>query len=203
MLFHPLDDLLGTRSKVRLLRALAPLDRPISGREAARLAGVSRQALRTLDELTNAGIVHRRETAGQHLYTFNRESRLAPAVLDLFDAERERTSALFERLSSIATSAGPIVSALVFGSAARGEATPHSDLDLLVLTSRTGVQAIHSALVEASAALEEQFGMRLSPVVLTVEQARHQQVASDPFIREVMRDGRRVYGRSVEEVLRG
>ncbi len=69
MLLDPLDHAIGTRAKVRLLRALVPLDRPVSGREAARLAGVSRQAIRSLDELVAVGIVRRQETAGQHLYT--------------------------------------------------------------------------------------------------------------------------------------
>src|SRR5690606_708609 len=129
MLFDPLDNVLGTRSKVRLLRALVPLDRPVSGREAARLAGVSRQAIRTLDELAAVGVVNRQEAAGQHLYTFNRSNRLAPSVVALFDAERKRTAELFERLAGIVGEAGSVASAVVFGSAARGEAGPESDLD--------------------------------------------------------------------------
>jgi predicted nucleotidyltransferase len=203
MLFDPLNHILGTRNKVRLLRALAPLTRPVSGREAARLAGVSRQALRALDELAATGIVHRQETAGQHLYTFNHETRLAPAVLQLFDAERQRTSALFERLAGIISSAGPVTSAVLFGSAARGDDTPESDLDLMVLTAEIEPEAVYSVLVDASVTLEAEFGVRLSPVVLTLEQARRQQAEGDPLIRDVLRDARRVCGRPVEEVLRG
>ncbi|CAN5651041.1 hypothetical protein BH23GEM8_BH23GEM8_18590 [soil metagenome] len=204
MLLDPLDHAIGTRAKVRLLRALVPLDRPVSGREAARLAGVSRQAIRSLDELVAVGIVRRQETAGQHLYTFNGQNRLAPAIANLFDAERQRATELFERLAALVTGAGGVSSAVVFGSAARGEAGPGSDLDLLVLgNDRESEGAIYTALVEASAALELEFGVDLSPVVITVEQARHQKSEGDSFIAEVVRDGRRIFGRPLEEVLRG
>src|SRR5688572_27054724 len=98
MLFDSLDTVLGTTVKVRLLRVLAPLTRPVSGREAARLAGVSHIAQRALEELAAAGILHRQETAGPYLYTFNHDHLLAPAIEDLFEAEHRFTESLFEQL---------------------------------------------------------------------------------------------------------
>lgn len=61
MLFHPLDALLGTTGKVRLLRVLLPLDSQVTGREAQRLAGVRSTVGTTnaLDALTALGIVIR------------------------------------------------------------------------------------------------------------------------------------------------
>jgi predicted nucleotidyltransferase len=150
------------------------------------------------------GILRRQETAGQHLYTFNNQNRLAPALGDLFDVEMQRANELFERLAEIVSGAGAATSAVVFGSAARGDAGPGSDFDVLVLvTDRESESAIYSALLEASAALENEFGVDLSPVVITVEQALHQKAEGDSFIVEVIRDGRRFFGRPVEEVLRG
>lgn len=204
MLLDPLNHVLGTRSKVRLLRALAPLNRPVSGREAARLAGVSRQAIRTLDELAAAGVVDRQETAGQHLYTFSQRNRLAAAVEELFAAERQRTADLFEGLATIIQAAGNVAGAAVFGSAARGEAGPESDLDVLVLADGAEAEgAIYSALVDAAPELERDFGVRLSPVVITIAQARRQQSDGDAFLAEVLRDSRRICGQPLEEVLGG
>jgi DNA-binding FadR family transcriptional regulator len=120
MLLQPLGHVLGARAKVRLLGVLAP-GRPVSGREAARLAGVSRHAIRALEELAAIGILRRQETAGQHLFTFNHQNRIASALGDLFDAERQRANELFARLTEIAIGAGAVTSAVVFGSAARGD----------------------------------------------------------------------------------
>lgn len=204
MLFDPLDQILGTRSKLRLLRALAPLHRPVSGREAARLAGVSRQAISVLDDLASAGIVRRQETAGQNLYLFNRDDRLAPAILHLFDEEAGRTAELFQRLACIVEESGSAMSAAVFGSAARGEAGPGSDLDLLVIVEDIEAQrSVYDSLVESTMALENDFGVELSPVVLTAERIQRQYAEGDRFILEVLRDGRTVYGRPIEDLIRG
>lgn len=204
MLFDPLDQILGTRSKLRLLRALAPLHRPVSGREAARLAGISRQAISVLDDLASAGIVRRQETAGQNLYLFNRDDRLAPAILHLFDEEAGRTAELFQRLACIVEESGSAMSAAVFGSAARGEAGPGSDLDLLVIVEDIEAQRpVYDSLVESTMALENDFGVELSPVVLTAERIQRQYAEGDRFILEVLRDGRTVYGRPIEELIRG
>lgn len=204
MLLDPLDQILGTRSKVRLLRALAPLDRPVSGREAARLARLSRQAIGALDELVSAGIVNRQETAGQHLYTFARANRLAPAILQLFAEEGARTKELFQRLACLVDESGSVLGAAFFGSAARGEAGPGSDLDLLVIVADfESRSSVYDRLVDASPALRSEFGVELSPVVLEIEQIRRQHAEGDPFIAEVLRDGRRICGQPIEELVGG
>ena len=63
--------------------------------------------------------------------------------------------------------------------------------------------AVYDALVDASPRLEMEFGLRLSPVVLTVEQAARQRAEGDPFTAEVLRDARRIWGRPLAEVMDG
>lgn len=204
MLFNPLDQILGTRSKVRLLRALVLLDRPVSGREAARLARLSRQAIGVLDDLVSTGIVNRQETAGQHLYTFARANCLAPAILRLFDEERERTEALFQRVASVIDESRSVLSAVFFGSAARGEAKVGSDLDLLAIVAHAGARRrVYDDLSDASVALRSEFGVELSPVVIEADRIRRQHAEGDLFITEVLRDGRRIYGQPIEELVGG
>ena len=204
MLLQPFDHLLGTRTKVRLLRTLAPLDRPVSGREAARLAGVSRIAIRTLDELGETGILNQVAATGQNLYTFNRMHHLAGVLEKLFESERNFALEVFARLRDALQATGPIESAVVFGSAARGEAGPGSDLDVLVVVCgariRKGVQV---ALAELAPQFTSEFGLRLSPVILTLVHVREQSREGDPFMSEVLRDARQVLGRPLEELIDG
>jgi predicted nucleotidyltransferase len=204
MLFNPLDDLLGTTTKVRLLRALVPLNRPVSGREAARLAGVSHIALRALEELGSAGILNQGEATGQHLFTFNRRHHLAPVIEHLFDHERHYTSTIFARLGEAIEAADSVESAMIFGSSARGEAGPGSDLDVLVVVKgQKAREGVHSALVDLAPGLSTEFGVRLSPIVITLEQFRQQNKENDPFISEIQRDGRHLMGRTLEELING
>lgn len=204
MLFDSLDMVLGTTNKLRLLRALVPLDRPVAGREAARLAGVSHIAQRALDELVAVGILGRQETAGAYLYTFNRSHLLAPAIEGLFGAEHRFTEALLGQLRSVIEGGGCAESASVFGSTVRREAKPGSDLDVLVVVrDRTERDRVFSALVDAGPDLWTRFGVRLSPVVMTVSQLRRHAADGDPFVAEVRRDARRIYGRSIEELING
>ena len=205
LLLTPLDTILGSAAKVRLLRALLPLDRPVSGREAARLAGLSHRAVLALDELAALGVLERRTTAGGHtnLYGVNRSHALVPAIVALFEAERERTAAIVRRIARVLKDVGGVEASVVFGSQARGDAGPTSDLDLLVLTATGARERVHDAIVEAAPSLESELGVRLSPVVLTLTQARRQHAAGDAFLAAALRDARRVSGAPLEELLDG
>ena len=181
-----------------------PLERPVSGREAARLAGVSHIALGSLEELAEAGVLNREETSGQHLYTFNRKHVLGPLLEQVFDGERRFTATVFESVREILEVMGSVEGASIFGSAARGEAGPGSDLDILVVVGDSEARAdVLSALAEAAPRLGAELGVTLSPVVVTASQLRRQHHDGDPFVDEVRRDGRRVLGKTIDEVIRG
>jgi predicted nucleotidyltransferase len=203
MLFDPVDEILGRRSKVRLLRALGPLDRPVSGREAARLAGLSHRAITSLDELAALGVVIRREAAGQHLYTFNREHVLAGAIQHLFAEEERRIGLILERIRAVAEEAG-VLYAGVFGSAARKEDRPGSDLDVFIVVQQEDFkERSGDVLIPALEALEQEYGVGLSPVVLTLAEARRQARKGSTLLRDVLRDGRSVHGGPLEDLLNG
>lgn len=203
MLFDLLDEILGSRSKVRLLRALGPLDRPVSGREAARLAGLSHRAITALDELAALGVVIRREAAGQHLYTYNQEHVLANAIRHVFAEEERRSSLILERIRSVAAEAGALYAG-VFGSAARREDRPGSDLDVfMVMEHEDAKDGSRDALVLALEELQERFGARVSPVVVALAEARRQAREEAPLLRDVLRDTRRVHGPPLEDLLNG
>jgi len=77
---------------------------------------------------------------------------------------------------------------LVFGSVARGEATIHSDIDLLVIAP--GTEQTYRRMARARAAVRDlSAGLPLSPWVLTPEEVRERRAAGDPFIREVLEEG--------------
>ncbi len=208
MLLRPLNAVLGSQSKVALLRVLLRTGFPVSAREAARLAGLAHSgALRALDDLVQMGIVGRTEMPGQHLYEINTENLLVEhGLVALFEVERGRVAEVFRWINGLLQpflADNRIRSVVVYGSAARGDDTPTSDLDVLVVTrTEQDVAVVHQHLVNASSELFHRFGLTLSPVVMSLDQLVRQADAGDNFVEEVVREGRQVAGVSVEHLLK-
>lgn len=205
-MLNALDHILGTQAKVRLLRALLPLESPASGREAERLGGVShRSATRALDDLAALGVLDRTVTPATHLYRINREHDLVPFLESLFERESARLASLREDIEAALVSTGltdSVVSVALFGSAARGEAGPDSDLDLCVLVrDRSRPDAASNLLEALSDRLHERYGARASVLALPVPEARHRFDDGDPLLEDIARDNRTLFGTRIQEVL--
>ena len=207
--FHPLDEALGTRSKVQILRVLMEQDAQISGREIARQAGTApRTAQLALEDLCKLGLVDREESARAHRFSLNRQHALVKHGLEeLFTAERRAVDDVFDRLQSICSRIsrdrpGTIRSAWLFGSALRGEDTLESDLDLIILTD--GMEEdedLREELVDARREMAQEYGLDLSPVVMSVERLKEMDRAGATLAADLREDARRVFGSSVREVL--
>ena len=203
---YPLDHLLGSRAKISILRSFMTLGRAVSGRHAARLAQVAEKTARNaLEDLVALGIITRGEATGQYLYSPNRENVLWDHLRQLFDAERERLqTARRALLEAVDVQDSAVSSLLLFGSAARTEDAPGSDLDLLVLVeNETGVWSIRNRLADALPSLERQFGMHLSPLILTSDEFQTRRKEGDPLIEAIVRDAEIIYGPDLIEADRG
>lgn len=206
--FTPLDLILSSSSKLRLLRALHGTRAPMSGREAAAAAGVAVQpAQRALADLVAVGVVQRQDTRSQHLYTLNRENVLVQGALGpLFQAEAARVGDVFRDLASVvAGKAGNAVDGLyLFGSAARGKDRVGSDFDVMAIASTPAdVDGVHETLAQSTDQLYTRYGLRLSVLVLDLAKLRTMHEEGDALIAELLRDNRRITGKRLEALLHG
>ncbi|HET6762348.1 MAG TPA: nucleotidyltransferase domain-containing protein [Longimicrobiaceae bacterium] len=207
MLFNPLDGVLGSVAKIRILRALLPLTTPVSGREAQKLARVrSRNGVsKALDDLSQLGVLRRTETQGAQLYELNREHELVPQLTRLFSEEqgglKSLVSAVTKQLSKHDLS-DHLRSLILYGSNARWDAGPESDVDLLALVdSESWAAPVQDLLYEAGRDLTRKQGLRLSPYVLSVARVRERAADHDPFIAAVQNEGRLLMGASLAEII--
>lgn len=77
---------------------------------------------------------------------------------------------------------------IVFGSAARGEATEHSDIDLLVIAVTK--ERFYDRMASVLGLVRDlSRGMPLSPLVLTPEELADRLGRGDQFVREIIHDG--------------
>lgn len=206
MIANALNHVLGTDAKVDLLRVLIQLDTPASGREAERLARVAHMsASKALSELAAAGVLKLTKTRGAHLYEVNRHHDLVPPLQALFDAERTRVASLREEVKEALDTldvSDKIASAVVFGSTARGDTRPDSDLDLLVLVRHTSDATAARALPGIlSERLGTRYGARPSVLVMAASAARQRYEEGDPLLQNIAREGRTLIGTPIQEVL--
>jgi hypothetical protein len=120
-----------------VLRVLAGTDLPMSGREVAATAGQRvgyRRVGQVLGELAEAGLVLRESHPPAYLYRLNRDHVGAEAVLMLADLRGRLLDRINETVGG--WKLGP-EALWLFGSAARGEGTARSDIDLLVVRPST------------------------------------------------------------------
>jgi hypothetical protein len=156
-----LESLLGSRNKVRLLRALALADAAVSGREAMNLAGLSSSggAWSALGELAETGVVRRRSAGRAHLYSVNPDHILAGPLAQLFEAEAGSEAAMGEALETELGRCGcptPEVALLVPAVLLPGNGRP-SEL-LIVARDADGERQTRKALPEILKRLAQRFG---------------------------------------------
>ncbi|MBI4242065.1 MAG: nucleotidyltransferase domain-containing protein [Candidatus Rokubacteria bacterium] len=77
---------------------------------------------------------------------------------------------------------------IVYGSVARGEATIHSDIDLLVVAPSTEKGYQRMATVKAIVR-DLSRGLPISPIVLTPEELKQRLADEDPFVQEIVESG--------------
>lgn len=89
---YPLNELLGTRAHVRLLRVMAnEVYGPLSASDVAKRAGLTVPgAQKALRKLFRSGFVSRVGGGQKHQYEIHSSDRLMKVVLELFQAEKDR-----------------------------------------------------------------------------------------------------------------
>ena len=196
---RPFDRVLGTKSRVSVLRYLSLNDLELSGRQIARAVGLSPKPLnRVLAELVTEGVLTQRNIGNTYLFRLNRENPLVSELLiPLFRGERALLGAalsdVFDDLD------GAVLSAVIYGSVSRGQEEPDSDVDVLVVASN--VEEVNEALSEAAVAFTRRYGNVLSCLVMTPDELRQRYSEEDGVVREALAEGRVVAGGSPWELL--
>ncbi len=197
---YPLTSILGSAGSVRVLRALVAGRTPQSASQLAAGAGLTPQGVRLVLEALvrrQLAIVH---GAGRtQLYTLNPAHPFAAALVALFQQEQRRWDELLEAIRKLLSRQGPAVSAAwLYGSVARGEDSPASDLDIAILVSS---RAVAGRVRVALLPLEEDQQLRISLVALTPKELSSLP-DDDPWWADVVRDGRILKGPAPEQVRR-
>lgn len=104
----------------------------MTGRDVARLVrrGSQPAVAEALDRLTTQGLVHRDQVGRAFLHSLNRR-HLAAGAVEILAGMRTELFARLER--TLSAWRKPVAHASVFGSVARGDGGPESDVDLFLV----------------------------------------------------------------------
>jgi predicted nucleotidyltransferase len=175
MRFHrSLEEILGNRVRLKVLRALAgSTGVGLTGRELARrVAASTSQTITALEQLEMAGVVHRGIAGRAHLWLLSEEHVLYDTLTRLFADEASALN-LLKRDLSVAIAKLPVKRAWLFGSIARGDERPTSDVDLFVeVRSRADRKSVEESLSALSAQFALRFGNPLSTIVAETPRLR-------------------------------
>jgi len=153
MITYHIDEVFGTRSRVAVLRVLSCVSVPLSIRQVAVQAGISHvAAMEALDVLTRTGVVASSVAGRSRVNWLERRNLITrDVVLPAFAAEAASGEATLGALRRFVPS--DVLSAVIFGSYARGDWRPDSDLDVLIVCEDSA--SLAEALDEMDAAAEE------------------------------------------------
>lgn len=198
MRFHNvMEEVAGSQEKIRVLRLLLryPTKR-FSGRETARLAEVSAPgAWRILKLFESHGLLERVRVGRSDAWQLRRSNIIAGRLGSFFGRHTIEAEAMDAVKKAILKHAGAGVEKIVlFGSVARGDERPDSDIDVFVVVKNEKDKArAELGLLDAALELYDTVGNRLSTVVYTRKEAERKRDSG--LLKNIEKEGRIIYER--------
>ena len=194
-LHHLLDDVFGSKSKVRILRLLFRYhEREFTEREIARQIGMSQNTVNiALADLMKTNAMSFRKIGRANAYMVNKNSVLFPFLQNVFKSESKLRKDLIKILQLATRS---FISCILFGSFAQNAESYDSDLDLLVIVEDK--RRAKADLEKLESDLLMRYNIPISIVSLTPKELINKWDA--PYIKEARRNNIVISGKSLEEL---
>lgn len=204
MLSYPFDMVLGKEANIRVIRELSRHGGQLTAANLATRTGLTKTsviaALRDLESLRLA------EAAGSGQVVVHRLSQTHPlseAITHLFEAEEERVSRIYASMTECVRTVAKadVIAIWVYGSVARGEDKPESDVDVaVVLNARQDAEIVDRICIGLHD-LGERLVFYPSVAVLDLEDILRLATENDPWWQAVLVEAKTVLGASPAAVL--
>lgn len=181
VLRHPLTRILGSSAHVRTLRALFEHGGELSAPSLVDRTGLAKAsvagALRALERLA---VIRRIGFGRAILYSASVRHPLAQHLAALFEAEKARFDAILDEFGKIARESHALA-AWLYGSVARGEDNPNSDVDVAVVVSTGASIAVREKIRERMAKVGDDSSFHASVMIIDEEDVRRLSAEADPW----------------------
>jgi len=189
-----LEDVLGSRVNIQILRYLVAIRGGLSGNEIATRLGLQQSSARqALERLVAAGVVTRMDIGRSAAYELDRELAFSNTVLaPLFHSENQLREDLIEALAYESGALGSgLEAAVLFGSLARND-RDFRDADLLFVVPEKNKVQLHDRIAEHFESVQRRFATPVSAVMVSKAELHSPKLAS--VVDAVIRDGILLFG---------
>lgn len=198
-----INNILADKVRVEIFKHLSLHTEGLTGRALGILVKTSPFKInRELRHLVAQGIITESVVGRAHLYRFQREHILAQKlILPALEFERSCIEnlgkGLYQRLDP-----SPL-SIILYGSVARKEEGPQSDIDLLLVYAEEGKELGRLTVIGdlVSEWLQRTYGNPVSIRRVWISDFQHRAAERDSLIRTIIKEGRSIAGLSLTEVL--
>jgi predicted nucleotidyltransferase len=194
---YTIENLLGTRSRIAVLRVLHGVSVPLNASQIAVRTGLTRPAVASvLADFSSMGAVRSSPVGRATVHWLCRDNVYVENLIDpLFRAERDLPEDLVDDLA--ASFRDLAVSVVLFGSYARGDQTSASDIDVVLVAENAATKvALESTAADRTIEFRDRFGASLSCLAYTREEAAALLHTSPQLAESIRRDGIVVSGLS-------
>jgi predicted nucleotidyltransferase len=202
VLYRVMNEVFRSWTHVAVMRALFDTTNGSTGNAVARSGGMHpRSAFKALTALEALHLVRRQRGGRDHIFTLNREHFLfEKLIVPVYSGERAIRGAVEETLAALLSR--HVVSAVIFGSVARHEEVPGSDLDLCCVTrTPADKDRIREAVSRQAPMLMQRYGVNLTPLLFTVTEFRRK--AGTKLVKNIVSEGVVIAGISPGRTLHG
>ena len=189
-----LENILGSKTKVRILRfLLAEPGREFSQQDIASSLGLSTGSIHpAINQLLGVRMILSKRVGRSRTIRINRRHPLYSSLRTLFRREATGLVAIARKFADSLPEKG-LDAVVLFGSVARGGASPRSDVDVLVvLDSPTAAEDVQRI---AGFALDR-FDVNVSPLVMDAGEVGRRLHAFDPLMLTIAREGQLLRGKA-------
>lgn len=204
-LHNSLDEVLGNRTKVQILRTLFQYPGEFTGRHIARLCNLpTMPVLRNLNELASNDLLNVKQAGRSKLFSLNKSNVMYKPLKNIFLAEKSFPEKL-EKIIRDYIEENPkirnkIVHAALFGSFLKQQEEPGSDIDLLLLLeAKTDKDKVHEYFQYLDSKIGTLFGNHLHLYMEVLPKDGKLKSLNRAFIRH-MESGKRIYGIKAEQL---
>lgn len=178
-----MKSIIGSKSRVKVLTLfLLNPGKRFYVREVERLTGENINSIRReLKNLESVGLLKSEKAGNLKYYTVNQDFNIYPELRDIF----LKTVGAMEILGQSISSLKDIRSAFIYGSYARGDAGPDSDIDTIVIGT-----VDEDALIMTVREIEKRLKREINYVLMTPEEFHSRKGGGDPFITNVLKEKR-------------
>ncbi|HLD69868.1 MAG TPA: nucleotidyltransferase domain-containing protein [Candidatus Omnitrophota bacterium] len=205
---RPLDKILNNEVKVRALRIFCQNAGEMSGRQIAKIVGVTpKTAHEILQDLLREGILIMQAVGKTYLFRLNEDRAIVQEALKpLFLLEKTLSEGLFDLIrGAIKKSAlkDDILSVALFGSVQTKTERAASDVDLLVVVKTAEFKKKTEALFsEIDRQTSLKWGNLISPYVNSLAELKCNAKKKTGVIPRILKSYQLIYGERLEKLLR-